>query len=129
MTPSEGNVVTDFYENLANELAAVAEAIRGLAGQGLPESWVQLAFQPGRGVVGDDTAIHAVDTIAQALIGKPGTTELMSGGSYHHTADGTHGRVLNVAVYKRVESPEKRALEAELVRLRAEVEAARRHSD
>src|SRR4051794_41839516 len=112
MTPSEGNAATDFYENLADELAAVAEAIRGLAGQGLPEAWVQLAFQPGRGAVGDDIAIGAVDTIAQALIGTPGATELMSGGTYHHTADGARGRVLKVSVYKRAASPGKRALGA-----------------
>lgn len=116
--------MSDPYEVLADELASAAEAIRGLAGRGLPDlSWVQLSIQPAQGW-DDATVIGMVDTVGQVLLGKPGETQDMSAGTYHHGVGGKRGP-LEVRVYQRVDPPEKRALEAELARLRAEVETAR----
>lgn len=116
--------MTDPCEHLADELAAVADAIRSLAGRGLPDlSFVQLTIQPAYDQT-NDTIISTVDAVGRALLGEPGGTKQLSSGNYHHGAYGKRGP-LWVRVYQQVDPPEKRALEAELARLRAEVEAAR----
>jgi hypothetical protein len=117
---------TDFYTNLAATLHGIADDIATLAGRGLPDrAYVGITVMPLPHDLPDDVMVRAVDSIGQALAGKPGTTERMSSGSYHHNAGGTRGGNygsggVDIRVFQSVTPPDKRALRDEIERLTAE---------
>jgi hypothetical protein len=121
-------MMDDFYTSVAAELHAIADAVAGLAGRGLPEANVTLRVWPH----GDDdaTSTAAIDAVGTAVLGRGGAPLRMPDGSYHHDVRGRRGPV-EVTAYHDIEAPERRALReeiersrAELARLRAEVDAA-----
>jgi hypothetical protein len=116
---------TDFYTNLAATLHGIADDIATLAGRGLPQrAYVGITVMPLPHELPDHEMIRAVDSIGQALAGKPGTAERMSSGSYHHNAGGTRGgtfgRGVDIRVFQSVTPPDKRALQDEIERITAE---------
>lgn len=115
----------DSYADLAATLHAIADDLATLAGTG-KASYVGLSIHPAG--EDDEATIAAVDIVGQALLGKPGETREMIGGSYHHGAHGNRGGV-NVSVFNSVTPPRQRALEDELARLRAEVAAAKAEAE
>lgn len=115
----------DFYAELADTLHAIADDIATLAGRGLPElSYVAFEVQPFPRE-SDDDKIRVIDAIGEALVGRPSETELMVGGTYHYRAKGYRGPV-HIDVYAGVTSPEERAMEAEMARLRERIDRRRR---
>jgi hypothetical protein len=124
----------DPFHELAYELHAMADALDGLVGSGLPKPiYVGLSIHGGRN--GDDESVRlSVDAIGQALLGVNGRARLMSGGSYHYGTEQTSRGPVNVQVYNSVSTKWAERLaheaelaekEAELARLRAEVEQLR----
>jgi hypothetical protein len=112
------------YADVVAALRGIADAIEAIDSTGLdPQPWVQVGIQPHPRLRGEDeTIVRTVDAFAQALIGKPGTTEHLqsSGAIWHHSADGTVLDRVKVSVYGRVVSPTERELRAEAEHLRAE---------
>jgi hypothetical protein len=120
----------DFYAELAATLHGVADDIATLVGRGdLPERWyVGFNMQPLPHDLTDDAKAAAIDAVGEALLGKPGAPQPMSGGTWHHHVEDRLGSV-RVAAYSRVASPEERAQRAEAERLRAELEEMRAERD
>lgn len=118
----------DAWTEISAELHRIADDLAKLAGEPEPR-YVGLDFQPYNGVEddpgGSDAAtIAATDAVAIALLGRPAKPQRMGGGSFHHTAHGARGRI-RVAAFQSVSDPEAHAREAELARLRAEIEKLR----
>src|SRR6266508_2105127 len=114
--------MSDFYADLATELHAIADDLAGLAGRDLPELYLSIHMQPR--VQGDEAKIAAVDALAVALVGAPGQTVQLSGGSYHHRFNGRRGPV-SIDGLQQVTPPEQQALQEEIERARAELERLR----
>jgi len=127
-TPAElegSSSMTDPYAEIAAELRRIADDLTTLAGKGLPKPWFNISIQPATDERGnDDVVIPAVDAVAVALLGRPATTDPMSSGGHMHRIAGTRGPV-SLGVHQSVSSPEAREREAELARLRAELDALR----
>jgi hypothetical protein len=122
------NDCADLYTELAAHLHGIADDMATLAGRGLPDrAYVGITVMPLPHNLPDDVMVRAIDTIGQALAGKPGTTERMSSGSYHHIASATrgepYGRGVDIKVFQSITPPDKRALQEEIERLRAERDA------
>jgi hypothetical protein len=123
----------DPFIALAAELHRIADDLRVLAYCGLPTpGHFELNIQPGGRGDGDKTR-KSVDAIAEALLEKRGELRPMSDGSYHYHAKGFRGAV-SVALYQSVPTEWAKdneaamllaAREAELEKLRAEVECLR----
>ena len=112
-TPAE-----DFYTRLAANLHTVADAVATLAGRDLPRCNLTVRYYP----YGDDdpTNINAIDTFGQAVLGKPGKAQRMGDGTDHHHVDGSLGTV-TVAAYRGIQTPEDKAKDEEIARLRAKL--------
>jgi hypothetical protein len=111
--------MTDWYAEIAAELHRMADDVSTLAGDDLSKPWFNLSIQPHGDT--DDEIVTGVDTVAGALLGKPGKTyELSGGGGYHHGASGDRGPI-NIGVYNAVSDPAARERDAEVERLRAEL--------
>jgi hypothetical protein len=116
-------VTASAYADLAAELRRMADDLDTLTDQATP-AYVTFGIQPNEDRTDEAKTIAAVDAVATALLGHPGKPQKVSGGGYHYQASGKRDRIL-VDVYQRVTDPERRALAAELDRLRAEVAALR----
>lgn len=116
--------MSGYYAELAAELRRIADDLEPLDERGVaPLSSVSLNFQPGPFRPEQETTA-TVDAIGLALLGQPGAPMEMSGGSYHHDARGRRGSI-SVGAFTSVSSPQERERQAELERLRAEVERLR----
>jgi hypothetical protein len=109
------------YEAVVAELRRIADALETVP-PGFGPEYSSFSIHAGRH--GTAAAAVAVDAVAMAVLGKPGKTQRMSSGTYHHGADGPFTPI-NVKVFQQVPGPE--ASELELLRARvAELEAQRR---
>ena len=123
---------------IAEELHRIADDFAKAAHHELPEPrLVALHIQPGgRADRADDEVIAAVDALGAAIAGKPGSAERMSDGTYHYEAGCQRGpiafkvyREISAARVERMAASQVLAdKEAELNRLRAEVEKLRAES-
>lgn len=116
--------MTDFYAAYAAELHRIADDLNALAGRGLAAAYVSIDIHPHRAEGTDEQITAEVDAVATALLGRPGETYRLSGGSYHHGARNDCEPV-RVAVYNSVSDPDTRQRNAELAALRAELAALR----
>jgi hypothetical protein len=108
------------YEAVVAELRRIADALETVP-PGFGPEYSSFSIHAGRH--GTAAAAVAVDAVAMAVLGKPGKTQRMSSGTYHHGADGPFTPI-NVKVFQQVPGPE--ASELELLRARvAELEAQR----
>lgn len=114
--------MSDFYEDVASDLHAIADLVGSLAGRDLPKAHFTLTFYPH----GDTDAanIAAIDGLGMAVLGKPGAVREMHDGTFHYDLAGLRG-IVDIKAFQGIESPEKRALREEAERLRAEVEQLR----
>lgn len=103
----------DAWAEIAAELRRIADDAEKLIGEPAPSTF-QINVQPLPHNCA--AAAVAVDTIALALLGKPGTTKRMGDGAYHRDAVGRRGPI-PLSVFRRIPGPE----HAELERLRARV--------
>lgn len=107
------------YAVLAAELERIAAAIRDLPGA---PSHMSVDIHAAPQDATRDQTIAEVDTVATAVFGKPGETELMSNGGYHHGAREwkRFGRrcSVNVNIYQAL--PKVDPKDAEIERLKAE---------
>jgi hypothetical protein len=119
---TDTDLTTVTYTEVAAGLRGIAEDLQALAGMGLPAPYVSLTIQPGG--YGDDrddaVVIAAVDAVARALVGVPGTDGPLSGGLVHRGVDTTRGGV-QVWVFDEINDPATRQLLAKVERLRAEL--------
>jgi len=91
----------------------------------LPEQTTTTVHIQPSGHRGDDTkTIASVDALGNALLGHPGQRVAMGSGAWHYDASGCEGPI-QLGIYMSVSSPEDRAKDQELARLRAEVESLR----
>lgn len=127
------------WAEIAAELHRIADDFAKLEILDLPKPRsVRLGIQPGgRPGEADDAVIATVDTLGRAVLGKPGAVDEMSGGTYHYDVEGTRGLV-TFAVYREISAARVEQIaagkvladkEAELERLRAEVEKLRANAD
>lgn len=116
--------VDNCYPGIAEILRGLADRMDSLAGLDLPVcNYVAVDIQPATRL-DDAVVINAVDTVAGALIDKPGETNELSDGMWMHAAKGSYGPV-TVSVYNYVEDPERRSLREENARLHAELDSRR----
>jgi hypothetical protein len=101
------------YARTAAELRRIADALDTLPPVSMPP-YVQVSILPER-------TTSAVDAVAQAVLGRPGRTERISG-DWYHVARGTNFFAANVhvTVQARVPAPPDDR-DAEIERLRAEL--------
>ena len=101
---------------LAASLRELADKLATLGAMPVGYPAVTVHIQP----YGDSDAgtVAVIDRFGMALSGRPGTTEQMSSGSFHHAVRATVSGI-RVSVFNEVASPEQRELRAEIERLRA----------
>ncbi len=117
--------MSDYYTQVAGTLNRLADDFAGLAGRDLADLAITIYVQTRAD--SDDDKIRTVDAVANTLLDAPGQPRRMSGGGYHHDAHGRYGAV-QVSVFDSVTDPQRRDLQAELDRLRAENEHLRGQS-
>lgn len=108
------------YAEVAAELHRIANVLADLPGC---PSYVSLGIQPGPRNGDNDSVTASVDAVARAVLGKPGKTERMSGGTWQRAADSWLG-VMAVRIYDKVSGPPDER-DAEIERLRSELAEAR----
>lgn len=108
------------YAEVAAELHRIADVLADLPGC---PSYVSLGIQPGPRNGDNDSVSASVDAVARAVLGKPGKTEQMSGGTWQRAADSWLG-VMAVRIYDKVSGPPDER-DAEIERLRSELAEAR----
>jgi hypothetical protein len=107
------------YAAVAAELRRMADDLDTIGDQAAP-GFVAFDMQPGGYLADAPTTMAAVDTVANALLGRTGELQRMSDSSYHYKVYGRRGPI-KVDLYNRVPDPQIAELDAELERLRAQV--------
>ncbi len=103
-------------QEIAAALRQIADAVEPLD---LPTMYAGLTLTT-TGVTDDAVKVAAIDAVAVAVAGKPGSTRAIAGGVFHHES-GSRVGVVRVTAFDQVASPEERARVAELAELRAKV--------
>jgi len=126
---------TSWAETIAAELHRLADDFARTATGDLPmPRSISLSIQPGGPHNdADDQVIATVDAIGAAVLGKTGSVIALSAGGFHYRSGGARGpvefmvfREISAARAERIEAGSVLAeKEAELARLRAEVEKLR----
>lgn len=126
----------DHFTEIADELHRAADAVASLAGSGHPQPrHFNLNIQPGNRESDDEATAASVDAMANALLGISGHPHEVGGGSYHYGTGQTQRGPISVTIYQsigaeyalRIEYDRQLAeREAELEKLRAELEGLRR---
>jgi hypothetical protein len=121
---------SDPWAEIADELERIARDCRDLVGEPAPCTFY-LGVQPytptpiaRAAIESRPAAVAAVDAVSVALLGHPAKTERMSSGTFHHTTKGDRGPI-HLDIYQQVADPDADERDAELARLRAEVEQLR----
>lgn len=122
------------YSEAAAGLRQLADRVEILAADApdLPRPSFDITVMPGGGGKLDardnDVVIEAIDAVATALFGVAGSTNRLSGGSFHRGARGAFGPV-RVHVFDEVRDPDGEDLRAEVARLRAQLAEREEHED